>query len=1279
MASRNGPAVARRFVALSLAAALLWAGCSTDTAIGPGPVAAVRIVPDSVLMVVGTADTLHGFGLDASGALLASKPVSWSTTNPTVATVGASGIVTGTGLGVASVIASLEGYADTALVRVLPPPALDVTPDTVTFNGVAGSGALPDQTASVTNSGGGSLRSLRIVSITFGSGAAGWVTAALNQTSTPAILTLQASSAGIAVGSYTAKVAVGDTAATNTPDTVVVRLVLSAGAPTAMAASAGTGQSATVNTTVATRPAVRVVDAFGNGVAGVAVTFAIGSGGGAVTGGGTTTDATGTATVGSWRLGTTAGNNTLLATTPALPGTTVTISATGTAGAATQMTKNLGDLQSAIAGSTVGIDPSVLVRDQFNNPVSGVTVTFSVTATNGSLTGATVNSDVAGVAAVGSWTLGTTAKTDTLLASATGLTGSPLRFTATATAGPATQVAINAGNGQTAFAGNAVAVAPSVIVRDVNNNPVAGVPVTFAIGSGGGSFAGPAIVSTNGSGIAAVGSWTLGTTAGPNTLTATAGALAGSPITFNSTGSVGPAALLTANSSTTLAGTAGLAVTPAPSVRVTDINGNGVAGVNVTFVVTAGGGSITGAATLATNASGVVTVGGWTLGTTAGANTMTATSGTLTGSPVSFTATGNAGTARNIAMVPGGNNQSGTVGSTLGTPLTVLVTDNGANPVSGFTVAWGASSGGAITPSSVTDASGHATATWTLGTTAGGQTATATASGLTGSPVTFNATATASGADPATSTVAVSPAGITASTGSSSTTITVTARDAFSNPIPGATIAFFATGSGNTLAPASATADGLGVATATFSSTVAAAKTISATANGTAITQTPLVTVSPAAVDGALSTIASSTPTLTASSGSSSATITVTARDAFGNLISGQGVSLGLTATGTNALTQPSTTTNASGQTTGSFSAQTAGTKTISATIGATAVTSGDATITVGPASAFSIAMTNAGTMNNQAATVNTAVAVPPSVTILDAFGNPVPGVNVTFTPSVTSGTNGGVPGASAIVASDGSGIAAVSTWRLGTTSSAINNNFLSAASAGLSGSPVTYSAQALTGAAAIIALDPTYANGDSARVRTALTPNPRVLVTDAFGNPVSGTSVTFTVFSGGGTVNATSSFLTSTNTSGIATSAAWVIDTVSSGTVGGAFPNVLRATAAVGSGSPVTINSRAFYTLSLDVQPIFTGACTGCHFSGGTAPNLPNAATTYAQTVGVGSVCAPGQIRVFPGNAATSLLMLRMDNTSASCPSPMPPAGIVNAQTRAIVRAWINHGALND
>src|SRR5206468_9422160 len=86
-----------------------------------------------------------------------------------------------------------------------------------------------------------------------------------------------------------------------------------------------------------------------------------------------------------------------------------------------------------------------------------------------------VLTNASGIAALTSWTLGTTAGMNTLTASSNGLAGSPVTFTAQGAAGPATQIAENAGSGQAATVGTAVATPPSVIVRDQFANPVAGV------------------------------------------------------------------------------------------------------------------------------------------------------------------------------------------------------------------------------------------------------------------------------------------------------------------------------------------------------------------------------------------------------------------------------------------------------------------------------------------------------------------------------------------------------------------------------------------------------------------------------------------------------------------------------------------------------------------------------------------------------------------------------------------------------------------------------------
>ena len=79
----------------------------------------------------------------------------------------------------------------------------------------------------------------------------------------------------------------------------------------------------------------------------------------------------------------------------------------------------------------------------------------------------------------------------------------------------ARSIAISGGNNQTATAGSALSVAPSVEVLDGNGIGFSGVVVTFAVASGGGSVTG--VTATTGStGTAAVGSWTLGPTAGTN-------------------------------------------------------------------------------------------------------------------------------------------------------------------------------------------------------------------------------------------------------------------------------------------------------------------------------------------------------------------------------------------------------------------------------------------------------------------------------------------------------------------------------------------------------------------------------------------------------------------------------------------------------------------------------------------------------------------------------------------------------------------------------------------
>src|SRR4029077_17980509 len=107
-----------------------------------------------------------------------------------------------------------------------------------------------------------------------------------------------------------------------------------------------------------------------------------------------------------WPPGAAAGANAAPATAGRLSGSPVTFAAQGTAGAATQIALNGGTGQVATVGTAVATPPSVIVRDQFGNPVTGVAVTFATTGDNGTVDPATaVTTNASGVAAANSWTL----------------------------------------------------------------------------------------------------------------------------------------------------------------------------------------------------------------------------------------------------------------------------------------------------------------------------------------------------------------------------------------------------------------------------------------------------------------------------------------------------------------------------------------------------------------------------------------------------------------------------------------------------------------------------------------------------------------------------------------------------------------------------------------------------------------------------------------------------------------------------------------------------------
>jgi hypothetical protein len=182
---------------------------------------------------------------------------------------------------------------------------------------------------------------------------------------------------------------------------------------------------------------------------------------------------------------------------------------------------------------------------------------------------------------------------------------------------------------------------------------------------------------------------------------------------------VGPPAAVDASPAENIEGTAG-EVAGELTIVVTDAGGAPVEGAAVTWT---GDGSVSGGDVTDENGSAT---GTWTLPTTAGENTMTATVGTVS---ATFTATGAPGGA--ATLVIGGDGQTGGINQALPAPLSAQVVDQYGNPRAGDVVTWSVSTGGgSIAGTSPTNASGTATATWTLGSALGAQTATVSTGSL---------------------------------------------------------------------------------------------------------------------------------------------------------------------------------------------------------------------------------------------------------------------------------------------------------------------------------------------------------------------------------------------------------------------------------------------------------------------------------------------------------------------------------------------------------------------
>src|SRR6266849_2368281 len=94
------------------------------------PVASVTVSPGSATVQVGQTVQLTATPKDANGNPLSGRAVAWSSSNPSVASVTSSGLVTGVAIGSATITATSEGQSGTASITVsnVPVAAVSVSP-----------------------------------------------------------------------------------------------------------------------------------------------------------------------------------------------------------------------------------------------------------------------------------------------------------------------------------------------------------------------------------------------------------------------------------------------------------------------------------------------------------------------------------------------------------------------------------------------------------------------------------------------------------------------------------------------------------------------------------------------------------------------------------------------------------------------------------------------------------------------------------------------------------------------------------------------------------------------------------------------------------------------------------------------------------------------------------------------------------------------------------------------------------------------------------------------
>ncbi|MFG6656629.1 beta strand repeat-containing protein, partial [Scandinavium sp. M-37] len=817
--------------------------------------------------------------------------------------------------------------------------------------------------------------------------------------------------------------------------------------------------SALANGTATNSVKARVLDAQGNPVPDMTVTFSADNGATIAATGVTGPDGTVTVSLTNVTAGVSHVTATVNGNSQSVPVTFVADASTAqiVAGSMTVTKDN------APANGTDNNSVQLTVTDANGNPLSGQTVSF--TADNGATIAATADTG-----SDGTLTLPITSKVAGSSKITASINGSSQSVTVTFRADTATAtVSALTVDGDNALANGTATNSVKAGVQDAQGNPVPDMTVTFSADNGA-TMAATGVTGPDGTVTVSL----TNVTAGVSHVTATVNGNSQSvSVTFvadNGTAQIVAGSMTVTKDNAPANGTDNNSV----QLTVTDANGNPLSGQTVSFTADNGA---TIAATADTGSDGTLTLP--ITSKIAGSSKITASiNGSSQGVTVTFHA--DAATATVSALTVDGDNAL--ANGTATNSVKAMVQDAQGNPVPDMTVTFSADNGATIAATGVTGPDGTVTVSLT-NVTAGVSNVTATVNGNSQSvSVTFVADASTAQIVAGSMTVTKDNA---PANGTDNNSVQLTVTDANGNPLSGQTVSFTADNGATIAATADTGPDG--TLTLPITSKVAGSSQITASINGSS--QSVTVTFH---ADAATATVSALTVDADSALANGTATNSVKAgvQDVQGNPVPDMTVTFSADNGATIAATGV---TGPDGTVTVSLTNVTAGVSNVTATVNgnsqSVSVTfvadNGTAQIAAG---SMTVTKDNApanGTDNNSV-----------QLTVTDANGNPVPDMTVTF-----SADNGATIPATGVTGLDGTVTVSLTNVTAGVS------NVTATVKGNSQSVPATFVADAST---AIIVDGAMSVVADGAITDGTASNSVNVTVTDANGNLVPGVKVNF-------------------------------------------------------------------------------------------------------------------------------------------------------------------------